>query len=377
MNPGDFESFPWQGSSGPELPTGDDPLSLLSKKGYTALRDGLFDEAGDSFTELLALDARNNYALVGLGDLLRKRGDYERAAGYYQDCLRVSPGNNYALFGLADSYKALGFFQKALEIWQKYLEHDADNITVLTRVGDAFRKVRNHQGSKAAYLKVLQIEADNPYALIGLGHLYFDFKDYREALRCWERMEQLDPQGADIRVLTSLGNCHRKLKTYANGLPYFLKVLAEHPENFYALFGLADCYRGLNRSQEALDTWNKVLAIDPNNKVILTRAGDALRALDRLDEAEDTYRVALKIEYDQFAVLGIALIQKARKDYHGALKTLGGLMNKDGSNHRVFQELAECHLALGQKEEAGRILTLFQKSGQHNPYISAITARLR
>jgi tetratricopeptide (TPR) repeat protein len=111
--------------------------------------------------------------------------------------------------------------------------------------------------------------------------------------------------------------------------------------------------------------------------VILTRAGDSLRALDRLDEAEINYRAALKIEYDQYAVLGLALLQKARKDYTAALDTLNGVLNNDSGNQRLYQELAECYLALGQKDEARRILTEFQKRGQNNPYINDLMARLR
>ena len=94
----------------------------------------------------------------------------------------------------------------------------------------------------------------------------------------------------DIRVLTTLGNCHRKLKTYDQGIYYFQKAVDLEPDNFYALFGLANCYRGLNIHQKALDNWIKILKHDPNNKVILTRAGDAYRNLDA-DGSDAHFRV--------------------------------------------------------------------------------------
>lgn len=362
---------------GPDLPEGNDPITELSKKGYNYLKEGVLDEAQAAFLELLDLEPKNNYALVGLGDVSRKKGDFEKATGYYQECLRHYPGNNYALFGLADSYKSLGLFHRALDIWEEYLRQDPENITVLTRVADGYRKVRNFGRSKETYLKVLDRDSTNAYALIGLGHLYYDFKDYREALKSWEKMYQRNPEGADIRVLTALGNCHRKLKTYADGIPYFERVLASHPDNFYALFGLADCYRGLNRSAESLSYWNKILAFDPQNKVILTRAGDALRTLERYPEAEESYRKALNIEFDLYAVLGLALVHKAQGNYAEALNSLQGILRNDANNPRIYQEMAECYLALKQKDEAVRVLSAFQRRGVKNSQINEMLNRLR
>jgi len=362
---------------GPELPEGNDPVTELSKKGYNYLKEGVLEEAQGAFEELLELEPKNNYALVGLGDVCRKRGEFEKATGYYQECLRQHPANNYALFGLADAYKALGLFHRALDIWEEYLKQDPENVTVLTRVADAYRKVRSFSRSKETYVKVLDREPGNAYALIGLGHLYYDFKDYREALHSWEKMYDRNPEGADIRVLTSLGNCHRKLKTYADGIPYFERVLTAHPDNFYALFGLADCYRGLNRSRESLDYWNQILVFDPQNKVILTRAGDALRTLERYDEAEASYKKALAIEFDLYAVLGLALVHKARGNFEEALHSLQGVLRNDANNPRIYQEMAECHLALRQKDEAVKVLSSFQRRGIKNVQINEMMNRLR
>jgi len=362
---------------GPDLPEGNDPITELSKKGYNYLKEGVLGEAQAAFMELLELEPKNNYALVGLGDVSRKRGEFEKATGYYQECLRQHPNNNYALFGLADSYKALGLFHRALDIWEEYLKQDPENITVLTRVADAYRKVRSFSRSKETYMKVLTRDPGNAYALIGLGHLFYDFKDYREALKSWEIMYSRNPEGADIRVLTSLGNCHRKLKSYAEGIPYFERVLTDHPDNFYALFGMADCYRGLNRSLESLEYWNRILQFDPQNKVILTRAGDALRTLERYAEAEASYKKALNIEFDLYAVLGLALVHKAQGQYEEAIRSLQGILRNDANNPRIYQEMAECYLALKQRDEAVKVLSAFQRRGIKNTQINDLMNRIR
>jgi tetratricopeptide (TPR) repeat protein len=347
-------------------------ISELSKKGYQLLKENKIFEAIDCFNRILAVDDANNYALVGMGDAIRKRGAFRDAAVYYQRCLAHHPGNNYALFGLADCYKALNQFHKAIEIWEQYLLHDDKNITVLTRVADAYRKVRDFKHSKAVYLKVLEMEEWNPYAIIGLGHLHYDFKEYRDALFYWEKMFQANRENVDIRVLTSIGNCHRKLKTFKDGVVYFQMALQREPSNFYALFGLADCFRGMNQQDRSLEYWNRILEQDPRNKVILTRVGDACRHIGDLDKAAEYYEQALNIEFDTYAVLGLAMVAKTEGRYNEAEASLCRLIQQDPKNYRFYLELSDCCLKKGEKHRAVEVLEEFLKTGVRN--ISVIEA---
>ena len=347
-------------------------ISDISKAGYQMLKENDTSGAIDCFSKILLLDEENNYALVGMGDASRKMGSVREAVKYYQRCLTHHPGNNYALFGLADCYKALNQYQKAIEIWELYLHHDDKNITVLTRIADAYRKVRDFTNSKNTYLRVLEMDEENPYAIIGLGHLHYDFKEYREALKYWEQMLKLKSRGesqssqysdVDIRVLTSIGNCHRKLKSFSDGIPYFEAALRRENNNFYALFGLADCYRGLNQTENSLKYWNLILEKDPRNKMILTRTGDAYRNLKDLETAKLFYEKAINIEFDTYAVMGLALLSRIQGKYDEAIISFKRLIQQDNKNYRLYIELAECYLQTGDKRKAAEILEDFQKLG--------------
>jgi len=353
-------------------------IAEISKHGYQLLKENNVNEAIDCFSKILLLDENNNYALVGMGDAARKNGSVRDAVNYYQRCLNHHPGNNYALFGLADCYKAMNQYQKAIEIWEQYLVHDDKNITVLTRIADAYRKVRDFKNSKNNYLKVLEMEEANPYAIIGLGHLHYDFKEYDAALSYWERMLESaeDHQNVDIRVLTSIGNCHRKLKTFNKGIPFFETVLGREPSNFYALFGLADCYRGMNQVNNSLSFWLRILEQDPRNKMILTRAGDAYRNLKDFDNAKNFYERALNIEYDTYAVMGLALIAKEQGKHEEAIISFKRLIQQDTKNYRLYSELADCYVKTGDKRDAIEILESFQKLGIKNQKITEMLESL-
>ena len=344
-------------------------ISEISKTGYQLLKENKVSDAIDCFTKILLMDVNNNYALVGMGDASRKMGSVREAVKFYQRCLNHHPGNNYALFGLADCYKAMNQYQKAIEIWEQYLVHDDKNITVLTRIADAYRKVRDFDNSKKTYLRVLEMNESNPYAIIGLGHLYYDFKDYKEALFYWEQMLKsanepiMDNDNVDIRVLTSIGNCHRKLKTFSEGIAYFESALRREKNNFYALFGLADCYRGMNQYEKSLEYWNKILEQDPRNKMILTRAGDAYRNIGDFENSRRLYEIALNIEFDTYAVLGLALLAKTNGKFDEAIVSLRRLIQQDKKNFRLYIELADCYLVINDKRKARETLEEFQTLG--------------
>lgn len=331
-------------------------LANLSQQGYQLLKEGLHDQARERFNTILSIDPDNSYALVGMGDLERKLRRFREAITHYSRCLEETPDNNYALFGLAECYRGMRQYHRATAVWERYLEHDDRNVTILTRVADAYRKAKERERSRELYERVLELEPDNPYALIGLGHLHYDFREFDAARQRWQRMYEISGRDVDIRVLTSLGNCHRKLNTYAEGVPYFEEALERDPQNFYALYGLADCYRGLRQSRDSLRFWLQLLELDPHNKVILTRTGDAYRALGELDTARGYYQRALEEGVDVYAMLGLAIIHRQQNDASAARRILEELLERDAGNPRAYVELADCYLALGDRAAAIAVL---------------------
>ena len=352
-------------------------IAELSKRGYQLLKENDIPGAKEAFSKILELEENNNYALVGLGDSERKQDNFKEAIRFYNECLTYNPGNNYALFGLADCYKAMNLYHKAIDIWEQYLIHDDRNITVLTRVADAYRKIHDFKKSKSLYLKVLEMENNNAYALIGLGHLHYDFKEYKDALFYWTKMYELNTENVDIRILTSIGNCHRKLKTFDSGVQYFEKALALDENNFYALFGLADCYRGMSQQYRSIEYWNRILDMDPKNKVILTRIGDAYRNTGDYQTASNYYNRALDIDFDIYAALGLALICKGEGKYGEAADRLGSLIKNDPKNFRLYIDLADCYIRLGLKQKAAECLEAFQNQGLRSPAVNELLDKIR
>jgi tetratricopeptide (TPR) repeat protein len=154
-------------------------------------------------------------------------------------------------------------------------------------------------------------------------------------------------------------------------------ALKREERNFYALFGIADCYRGLNKQDISLDYWNRILDQDPRNKFILTRAGDAYRNLGDFDRAVDYYQRALNMEFDTYAVLGLAIVDKKKGRCNEAIESLRRLIQQDPKSYRLYLELADCFVTNGEKREAISTLEDFQKQGIRNTQVGEMLEKLR
>jgi tetratricopeptide (TPR) repeat protein len=133
----------------------------------------------------------------------------------------------------------------------------------------------------------------------------------------------------------------------------------------------------MNQQHHSLDYWNRILEQDPRNKVILTRAGDAYRNLQDYNSAVDYYQRALNIEFDTYAVLGLAVVAKAQGRYDESIESLSRLVQQDPKNYRIYLELADCWSKKGERVHAMEILGEFQKLGIRNSLIIEFLERLK
>ncbi len=346
-------------------------LAEISRMGYRYLKKGELTAAINSFMEILDIEPNNHYALVGIGDACRKKLRFDEAINYYEHCLQFHPHNNYALFGLADAYRQQHQFSRAIDVWEKYLKYDSRNVTVLTRVADAYQKVRNVRQAEKLYAQVLEIEPQNAYALTGLGHLYYHLHNYVRSLEYWHKIYREQNSQPDIRVLTSIGNCYRKQKSFEQGSAYFEEALEREKNNFYALFGLADCFRGMHVLEKSLIYWNRILEENPQNKIILTRAGDAYCQQRKFEKAREYYEKALDIKYDIYAVLGLANVHIYCEEYLEATQSLENLLKNHIQNYRVYIPLMECYVQLDNRLAAVDLLEKFRNLDSIQPHASA------
>jgi len=110
--------------------------------------------------------------------------------------------------------------------------------------------------------------------------------------------------------------------------------------------------------------------------MILTRMGDAYRNLNEYEKAKEYYERALNIEFDTYAVMGLALLARAQGNYDESIISFKRLIQQDSRNYRLYIELSDCYLKAGDRRKAIETLEDFQKFGIKNQKISEMLERI-
>jgi len=305
-------------------------------------KQGNYKEAEEKFILALESDPDNPYALVGLGDLKRKRKRFKEALNYYQKCLEVEIDNRFALAGLGDAYRALEEVDKALEVWLHYLSLTPGDYKVMTRVADGFRK----EGDCEIAMKIakeycfmaLKQNPDDPYALSCLGDIYLREANDEEALKFFEKL--IRTSSDPIRALTSAGYIYLKRKQHYKAMDCFDRALEMDPQSSYAWHGKAHCLTGIEDYPSAIKAWRMALDYGMEPRIALTRIGDAYLELKDVKYAKLNYQKALTLGYDKYAYLGMARIHTEKNNIDKALKILSMLAEKEPDDPRIADELS-------------------------------------
>jgi DNA-binding SARP family transcriptional activator len=84
----------------------------------------------------------------------------------------------------------------------------------------------------------------------------------------------------------------------------------------------------------------------------------------------------LDIEFDTYAVLGLAVVAKNTGRLEEALTSLERLIQQDPKNYRPYLELADCYIRKNQRDRAIEILSAFTAYGIRNARVTELLDNL-
>jgi tetratricopeptide (TPR) repeat protein len=99
--------------------------------------------------------------------------------------------------------------------------------------------------------------------------------------------------------------------------------------------------------------------------------------MEEHDNASNYYKRALNIEFDTYAVLGLALVAKSQNKFVEAIESLRRLIQQDPRNYRLYIELSDCWYRKGEKSQAIEALGEYLKQGLRNAKISELLEHYR
>lgn len=161
-----------------------DVYALLSRV-YFDTKD--YEKAQDCAQKSVKLDGNNSTALLVLGDLSYKGGDYKNALKYYKNAESNTKNSSLPSIKIAQTYEQLGKEKRASEIYEKVLKAYNDGFI-------AYYKIALKDKSKEiAYLKKsLAININFTEAWLELGRIAIEQKNFDEARKYLKTSKYID-----------------------------------------------------------------------------------------------------------------------------------------------------------------------------------------
>lgn len=128
-------------------------------------------------------------------------GDHQRAATLLNEGIAAHPHAAALHNNLAVVHERQGKFEDALATVEKGIQEDPALAQLQKNLGDLLYRVGRYDDAFEAYQRAIKSNPDiGGDVYLKLGNIRFRRQDREEAVRCWERALELDPDNAIVRT---------------------------------------------------------------------------------------------------------------------------------------------------------------------------------
>ena len=333
---------------------------ILLEYGSVLWKAGQKDEARRQYERVLAMDAKNEWALSSMGYLARDMNDIKTAELYFHKMAAAYPGNYVPWLALGDMYTAIGRFAAAEAAYEKGYKLNSTNPLIVA--GGANTGIEwHHFDVSKKWLDRATAEMDrNPYVMrereryltwvgrygesaqvaaqvikllpkdrdvaVYYGYDLLNLGRYDDLLRLTGEYQKVFPKDRDLPLLA--GYVHKNVGLLDEAADDFTRAIQNSPRTATAYTNRGYVYNDLQNAEAAVTDFNSAIKLEPNNGSAHLGLAFAQLELNHgkpaLEQAQIAHKLlgesgpvhdALATAYRQQGLLG-----KAENEYRAALK---------------------------------------------------------
>lgn len=140
--------------------------------------------------------------------------------------------------------------------------------------------------------------------LLNMGAIYYEMKNYEEAIRCFTQAIQREPPGTFAYPWNGLGNVYADIGRPDEAIAAYQQAIALDPKHANPWLGLGTVYAEMGRPDEAIDAYQKNIALNPRSAASRVSLAACYRKLgqeteysEQLSRARES--IAQESEYDR------------------------------------------------------------------------------
>lgn len=252
------------------------------------------------------------------GQIEYAKGGYEKAVGVMNQAIAINPEDNTVRSNLGAAVTlANKDYQEELERTEKLLrqmlQSNPRDVQKQVELGITYELQGELAKSANAFEEALKYEPNRLELYSLLGPIYERQERYDEALRTYQRLEQLDPNLPAIvfGAMASIYHFHKKM--FPEALKYAQKALAVDADSWRVHNLLGNIYRDKREFSRAVDAFNGAMRLAPNEPMPHSDLAKLYLVQGKYDEALKSVDTAIRLApMDQY-------VQEQRRQIEAAI----------------------------------------------------------
>ncbi len=262
-----------------------------------------YDEAITVAQEVLRAEPDLVEAIVLLGNVRQRQGDYREAVQNFERVLELKPDANFTMIDIVSCLINQGDYDRAISKAQAFIEKFPNDPTLYEELGFAHFYKRDFDQALESLQKSIDIEP-NSVSLSKAGEVCALKGDQAAAKSYLDRALSMDPKSKGSYYV--LAHIEESNKNFDRAVEYYKKELENNPSEYKAAFNIAVILKNQGRYDLAVPYYRKTIDINPRfNMPYFMIANYYLESESNLGEAIDLCKNGIEVApKEESALLG-------------------------------------------------------------------------
>ena len=245
--------------------------------------NGLTIEAEKILEDAALFVSNSTDALLDLGEMKQKTGNFDEALEYYEKAVLNSKNNFKAFYLLGNIYCIKGNLEKAEENLKKAVILNDKDYRVYLTWGVLFLKKKMYKEAKEKFITSVQYNTEDARSLYLLAITEIELGFLNEAEEKLKFI--LNSTENNFEVMHNLAYVYFKKKDYEKALSLAEKALSIYALKKETYILISDIYAELNEPEKSFKILDKAISAGLKDQVVLLSYGNNLQKFKKYKEA--------------------------------------------------------------------------------------------
>lgn len=218
-------------------------IKILEKRGDAFFDAEMYEEAVDTYLEVLLQDTGNVSINIKIGESYLKSGQYTEAKQTFEEIKRIKPDH---------------------VIVRNYLH--VINVQEIILKGDKYRENKEYKKALETYYQAFKVDPKSIEALHGAALVYLEEEKVEKAINIFNKIMEMDSiyQEEYKHILNHVAISLGKHGLHDKAISLYQKAISLDPNDEVLFFNLSGAFIRSNKYQEAKTFLEKAIELDPS-----------------------------------------------------------------------------------------------------------------